>query len=468
MSLKTVTISDGYTSNTLPQVLNAYTIPNNQYFKGRNAANSADVDIFKLNASDNIEFSEAPEVSGSPLATVQQLNDGLDLKIDSSTIGEPDGVAPLGPDGKVSSNFLPSYVDDVSEYADLASLPLTGETGKIYVALDTGKTYRWSGSAYFEVSPSEVISVNGNTGVVNLDTDDVPEGANLYHTPARAKSAAVVNSTVGSETDQAASVAAMKAYIATLVSSSVIPSGIVTEYGGDTAPTGWLLCRGQAVSRVTYSDLYAAIGTKYGAGDGSTTFNVPFMAGHFARGHMHLSTFTGTGTPVSNNATFTAHDIPFTGFRVRLQSGTLTGLSTGTTYYVIVVDANTLAFATSYSNALAGTKIAISGTNSAVLVQHESPDATSRRAVNGGNSGANLGSREEDAFQNITGSTGTRVMGLSSASGAFNVSSAAGSLYGGGGGTGSFLNIDASGSTGARTSTETRTTNVSFNFIIKT
>jgi microcystin-dependent protein len=53
------------------------------------------------------------------------------------------------------------------------------------------------------------------------------------------------------------------------------PVGAIVPYGGDTAPTGYLLCDGSAVSRTTYADLFAVIGTKYGSGDGSTTFNLP-------------------------------------------------------------------------------------------------------------------------------------------------------------------------------------------------
>ncbi len=75
-------------------------------------------------------------------------------KLDASQKGAIDGVAELGHDGKVPSSQLPSYVDDVLEYAALASFPATGETGKIYVALDTNKTYRWSGSTYVEISSS--------------------------------------------------------------------------------------------------------------------------------------------------------------------------------------------------------------------------------------------------------------------------------------------------------------------------
>lgn len=52
-------------------------------------------------------------------------------------------------------------------------------------------------------------------------------------------------------------------------------TGMVSPYGGSVAPDGWLICDGSAVSRTTYSALFAVIGTTYGAGDGSTTFNIP-------------------------------------------------------------------------------------------------------------------------------------------------------------------------------------------------
>lgn len=54
-------------------------------------------------------------------------------------------------DGKVPASELPSYVDDVVEYASAASFPATGEHGKIYIALDSNKTYRWSGSEYIPI-----------------------------------------------------------------------------------------------------------------------------------------------------------------------------------------------------------------------------------------------------------------------------------------------------------------------------
>jgi hypothetical protein len=68
--------------------------------------------------------------------------------------GVANGYASLDGAGLVPSTQLPSYVDDVLEYADLASLPATGTTGKIYVTLDTNKIYRWSGTVYVEISSS--------------------------------------------------------------------------------------------------------------------------------------------------------------------------------------------------------------------------------------------------------------------------------------------------------------------------
>jgi len=68
------------------------------------------------------------------------------------------------------------------------------------------------------------------------------------------------------------------------------PSGAIIAFAGSSAPTGWLMCDGAAVSRTTYSDLYAIQGDVYGNGDGSTTFNVPDM-----RGRTGISAGTGSG-----------------------------------------------------------------------------------------------------------------------------------------------------------------------------
>lgn len=94
-------------------------------------------------------------------------------KIDISEKGAANGVAPLNSASQIDSIYLPSFVDDVVEYADFSSFPPVGETSKIYVALDTNLTYRWSGSTYVEISESKVLSVNSQVGVVVLDKADI-------------------------------------------------------------------------------------------------------------------------------------------------------------------------------------------------------------------------------------------------------------------------------------------------------
>ena len=69
-----------------------------------------------------------------------------------------------------------------------------------------------------------------------------------------------------------------------LEGSAFVPPGAITSYAGSSAPTGWLLCDGSAVSRTTYADLFAVCGITYGAGNGSTTFNLPNLVGYFIRG----------------------------------------------------------------------------------------------------------------------------------------------------------------------------------------
>jgi hypothetical protein len=88
------------------------------------------------------------------LGAFQKVQGQLDAKINSSLLGANNGVAQLDSGGKVPAAQLPAYVDDVLEYANLAAFPATGSTGIIYIAIDTGKVYRWTGSVYAEISPT--------------------------------------------------------------------------------------------------------------------------------------------------------------------------------------------------------------------------------------------------------------------------------------------------------------------------
>ena len=79
--------------------------------------------------------------------------------------------------------------------------------------------------------------------------------------------------------------------------TSEAPTGVVQAFAGSTTPQGWLLCDGSAVNRTDYAALYAVIGTTYGAGDGSTTFNLPNLVDKFVEGSATAGTVKSAGLP---------------------------------------------------------------------------------------------------------------------------------------------------------------------------
>lgn len=94
---------------------------------------------------------------------IENVRAEIALKLDASLKGAANGVAELDANGKVLTSQLPSFVDDVIEAENFAVLPNEGETGKIYVTLDDNKTYRWSGSAYIEISASLTLGETDST-----------------------------------------------------------------------------------------------------------------------------------------------------------------------------------------------------------------------------------------------------------------------------------------------------------------
>lgn len=93
--------------------------------------------------------------------------------LDSSKVGIADGVASLDGNGKVPSTQLPSYVDDVIEVAGIDNASEIGETGKIYVDTISNKTYRWSGTAYVEISASDIVTASEKNGYIKINGTDV-------------------------------------------------------------------------------------------------------------------------------------------------------------------------------------------------------------------------------------------------------------------------------------------------------
>lgn len=198
-----------------------------------------------------------------------------------------------------------------------------------------------------------------------------------------------------------------------------IPAGVVMDYAGPSVPTGWLECDGAAVSRVTYAALFTAISTTWGAGDGSTTFNLPDF-----RGRTRIGRGTGTATAAGSNADVdttndtltvaTNTDKWVTGMAVlfTLSSGTITGLTSGVTYYIVRNNTTTVKLASSLANAQNGTVIDMTAKSSPVwTITHTFTART--LADQGGEEAHAISSTEELAhshFNRGQGSTGSGVL----------------------------------------------------------
>lgn len=128
---------------------------------------------------------------------------------------------------------------------------------------------------------------NGTDGFTPLSPDQ-----HIHSTPYAIKAGSIDDGAVttakiadGAVTgDKIAAGAVDSSRLSTSVQVSFMPPGMVVAYAGNTAPSGWAMCDGAAISRTGFASLYAVIGTNHGSGDGSTTFNLPDYRGLFLRG----------------------------------------------------------------------------------------------------------------------------------------------------------------------------------------
>ena len=154
--------------------------------------------------------------------------------------GVANGVATLDAGALIPTSQLPAYVDDVLEFTNLAGFPATGETGKIYIAIDTNKTYRWSGTVYVYITSGAVDSVAGKTGIVVLDTSNVTENATrLYYTEARVSANTSVAANTAKVTNVTTDLATVTAATTLTVTSSdgtdaLLPAATSTVAGVQT------------------------------------------------------------------------------------------------------------------------------------------------------------------------------------------------------------------------------------------
>lgn len=185
------------------------------------------------------------------------------LELTDPVIGGPSGVsnAPL----KNLANRT-KYLKDHVDALENGNTP-AGAATKLATARNISLSGDVSGQAAFDGSQSAAISAT----VLSASTAQ----AGKVQLATSAEAIAAANSS------KAVTPAGLATYLNT---SKMGVVGQVAFFAMNAVPAGWLKCNGSALSRITYADLYAAIGTLYGAGDGSNTFNIPDLRGEFLRG----------------------------------------------------------------------------------------------------------------------------------------------------------------------------------------
>ncbi|NJK70930.1 MAG: tail fiber protein [Thermales bacterium] len=159
---------------------------------------------------------------------------------------------------------------------------------------------------------------------------------------------------------------------------SALPAGAISQFGASAAPVGWLLCNGAAVSRTTYAELFTVVGTIYGEGDGSTTFNLPDMRGRVGLGS---GTTTNPTVTVATGALSGAGTVNLQSTRpIFLAKGTKITFASGPTGTYVVTNA-------------AGVEVGVSSTpvNISPNLNNAVTATTSVSLVDGGINTKNLG-----------------------------------------------------------------------------
>ena len=229
---------------------------------------------------------------------------GITDAVSSSLIGAANGVAGLDSTGKISSTQLPSFVDDVLEFANLASFPASGTSSIIYIDLSTNKIYRWSGSAYIEISAAPG------------STDSVVEGTtNLYFTAARAQAA------VTSVTGNAGT--ATKLATARTISLSTDATGSVSFDGSANATLAVTLTN-SGVTAGTYNNV-----TVNAKGLVTAASNVAYLTSS-----NFVAKETPAGTVDGVNMTFTLANTPVAGTEHLYWNGMLLESGAGNDYTI--------------------------------------------------------------------------------------------------------------------------------------
>jgi hypothetical protein len=178
--------------------------------------------------------------------------------------------------------------EDIKTEAEAAASAATAAVATANAAVTNATTAAnnastYAGNANASASDAAGYAANASTSATNAATSET-----------NASNSAGAAATSESNASASATNAAASAAAAAL---AITPTGSVIAFAGSTSPAGWLLCDGSAVSRTDYAALYAVIGTTYGAGNGSTTFNLPNLTDKFIQGNATSGTERSAGLP---------------------------------------------------------------------------------------------------------------------------------------------------------------------------
>lgn len=274
---------DDRTTNRSYQLPNVGNLLQEDVERLRTALQAIDADVFARYTKTEVDTLITNLISGAPgaLNTLDEL---------AAALGDDANFAAT----VTNSLALKANIEDVYTKAQADARYVQGQVQTEMVFIATANQSVFTLSTAIINKPSALVTVDGvvqptseyslnMTGTQLTLSEGVPVG-----TIVRVLALGVASA--GAPADDTVTTAKLRdgavtmAKLAAALQEMLLPTGAVQYFANSTAPTGWLKANGAAVSRTTYATLFAAIGTTYGVGDNSTTFNLPDLRGEFVRG----------------------------------------------------------------------------------------------------------------------------------------------------------------------------------------
>jgi microcystin-dependent protein len=375
----TFTDSSGGTANTNPVILDSRGEANiwlgGSTYKFK-LADANDVEIWTVDNISAPTSGVSPALSGnvtidtnssSPALKITQTGTGYALRVQDSA--DPDST-PLVIDntGKLGlGTTSPSEALDIDNSGKI-QFSASGAARMIISCDASNSIFDVSGARNYVVKTNSTTILTGNTTSL---TSTVP----------------VVLPGSPTTSLQAATKTYVDTEITTSAAATRVPAGAITAFAASSPPSGWLTCDGSAVSRTTYAALFAVLGSTWGAGDGSTTFNVPDLRGQFLRGFDSRATATSQDTTfvsgITTNTSTTISGINSTTYLYAGMPISGTGIPAGATISSVAANSIVISAAATASSATIGTGATTNG--SSVVTVSSTSTLSVGQAISGTN-----------------------------------------------------------------------------------